>query len=90
MKLGKFLSKSNININEVLLLMIEHFETIQIVYCLPGGYMMDLKTTCHVSRVMCHMSHVTFQPFLNHKRWGPALFIKYSPKTMCHVSRVTS
>ena len=67
MKLGKLQCKSNLNRNEVLLLMLGNFETIQIVLYLPGGYMMDLETTCHVSCVMCHVSHVTFQPFSNCK-----------------------
>ena len=32
-----------------------NIETIQIVYYLPGGYMMDLEPTCHMSRVTYHV-----------------------------------
>ena len=55
LKLDKLQCKSSFNRNEVLLLMIDNFETNQIVLYFQGGYMMDLETTCHVSRVTCQM-----------------------------------
>ena len=74
MKLGKLQCKSNFNKNYVLLLMIENFESNQIVLYFTRGYMMHLESTCHVSNVMCHMScvlclvsYVSFQPFQNRK-----------------------
>ena len=74
LKLGKLQCKSSFNINEVLLLMIKDFETIQIVKYFPEGCMMDFETTCYVSRVTCHVSLVTFQPFPNRKSQGPEIF----------------
>ena len=56
--LGKLQCKSNFNRIEVLLLMIDNFESNQIVLYLQGGYMMHLETTCHVSHVRCQVSGV--------------------------------
>ena len=72
LKLVKLQCKSYFNRNQVLLLMIDNFETNQIVLYLRGGYMMNLETTCHVSHVTCQVQHVTFQPFPNRKSYGPA------------------
>ena len=72
-------------------LMINKFETNQIVLYLPVGYMMHLKPPgmCHMSHVLCLVSNATFQPLPNRKSYGPAIFTWYSPYPMCYVSCVT-
>ena len=67
MKCGKLQCKSNLNRNEVRLVMLEHIETNQIVSYLSGGYMMHLETTWHVSHITCQVSHLTLQPLPNCK-----------------------
>ena len=92
LKLGKLQCKSYFNKNQVLLLTIDNFETNQIVLYLPGGYMMHLETTCHVSHVTCQVQHVTFYPFPNPKSYRLANFLiifTIPYPTMCHVSRIT-
>ena len=51
-------------------------ETSQIVLYFLGGYMMHLKPPfmCHLSHVLCLVSHATFQPFPNCKSYGPTIF----------------
>ena len=85
LKLGKLQCETNFNIKRLFLLMIENFETIQIVMChvshvtfKPSQTLKprDLKFSrniYHTLCVMCPVSHVTCQM---------SLF-------MCHVSRVT-
>ena len=71
--------------------MIDKFETNNLVLYFPWGYMMHIKppVMCHISHVLCLVSHATFHPFPNHKSWWYAIFAWYSPYIMCHVSRVT-
>ena len=70
--------------------MIDKFESNQVVLYFPGGYRMHLKplVMCHMSNVLCLLSHATFQPFPNCKSYGPAVFAWYSTYPMCPVSHV--
>ena len=84
--LGKFQCKSNFNRNEVILLMIENFETIKIGLYLPGGYIMDLEITFHVSCVTCYMS------LFNLSQTVRARDLQFSHNILhvtCHLSVVT-
>ena len=103
MKLGKLQCKSNFNKNYVLLLMIENFESNQIVLYFTRGYMMHLESTCHVSNVMCQMSCVTchvscvscHMSVFSHSKTVRARDLQFSHNihhtlcVLCHMSGVT-
>ena len=58
----------------------------------PGGYLMHLKppVMCHMSHVLCLVSHNTFQPFPNHKSNFRKIFtIPYVSCVLCQMSGVT-
>ena len=87
LKLCKLHCKSNFNRIEVVLLMIDNFETNRIVIYLRGGYMMHLKSTCHVSCIRCRMSLFNHSQTVRSR--DQQIFSLCLPHhTMCHVSSV--
>ena len=55
---------------------------------MPGVYMMDLETTCHVSRVMCHMSLFNLSQTIRPRALQFSHNIHHNLCVMCSVSHV--